>query len=133
MNCQLFFAYGTLRRGFSRHKYLEFLRAQYLSRGAARGKLFNLGDYPGAVPSTNPADFVVGEVYRLPGPARALKLLDEWEGIRPESPVSGLFRREIAEIELGNGTVIEAWIYWLNRWHNPKRRIRSGDYTRNSG
>jgi gamma-glutamylcyclotransferase (GGCT)/AIG2-like uncharacterized protein YtfP len=126
----LIFVYGTLRRGFCHHKYLESLRARFLSRGTVSGELYDLGGYPGAVPSEHPADLVTGEVYRLPHPSRALKVLDELEGARPSSPRPGFYRRELVNVQLEKRTTVEAWMYWLNRWHGTRRRIQRGDYSR---
>ena len=128
----LLFVYGTFRRGFCRHKYLKSLRARLVARGMVGGALYDLGAYPGAIPSSEPASFVTGEVYRLPNSALAWKVLDEVEGAERISPESGLFRREPVEVQLDHGEIVQAWIYWLNRVHVPKRRIASGDYTRSA-
>lgn len=129
----LFFAYGTLRRGFCRHKFLEAARAQFLSRGTVRGELYDLGEYPGAVPSESSSALVRGAVYRLPNPARALRVVDQVEGLASGSPEQSLYRRALATVTLQNGTKVEAWIYWLNRHLGPRRRIPSGKYEVNSG
>jgi len=129
----LFFAYGTLRRGFCRHQFLNAPRAQLLSRGTVCGELHDLGAYPGAIPSENKSALVRGEVFRLLYPARALQVLDFVEGIVQGSPEHNLYRRELASVTLENGTKVGTWIYWLNRMHMPKRRILSGEYSKNAG
>ena len=129
----LFFAYGTLRRGFCRHQFLNAPHAQFPSRGTVCGELHDLGAYPGAVPSDQSQSLVTGEVYRLPNPARALQVLDSVEGIVQGSPEHNLYRRELASVTLENGTKVGTWIYWLNRMHMPKRRILSGEYSKNAG
>jgi len=126
----LLFVYGTLRRGFCRHKYLKSLGARLLAGGKVGGVLFDLGAYPGAIPASEPASFVTGEVYQIRNPGLAWKVLDEAEGTGAISPESGLYRREAVEVQLAHGEIVDAWIYWLNRVHIPKRRIASGDYTR---
>jgi gamma-glutamylcyclotransferase (GGCT)/AIG2-like uncharacterized protein YtfP len=131
VNCRLIFVYGTLRRGLSRHRFLKAERARFLSRGTVRGVLYDLGKFPGAVPSENTPALVRGEVYRLANPARALKLLDHVEGMAPGASEFSLYRRTIIEVTLQNGTKVEAWIYWLNRMHGAKRRIPSGEYSGN--
>lgn len=129
----LFFAYGTLRRGLRRHKYLAAAGAQFIARGTVRGDLYDLGEFPGAIPSETPAALVRGEVYRLSNPGRAFKVLDHVEGIASSESESSLYRRALACVTLENGTAVEAWIYWLNRVHEPKRRILSGQYSFNAG
>jgi pyruvate carboxylase len=124
----LLFVYGTLRRGFSRHKFLEAAGTVFVSRGTTRARLFDLGEFPGAIPSTRDSDLLTGEVYRLANPVRALKLLDQVEAFGPVSPSTSLFRRALVEVTLENGSTVRAWVYWLNRWHGPRRRIASGNY-----
>jgi gamma-glutamylcyclotransferase (GGCT)/AIG2-like uncharacterized protein YtfP len=128
VNCQLLFVYGTLRRGFSRHKFLKAARAQFLSLGTVHGELYDLGDYPGAEPSPHPRALITGEIYRLPHAEQALQVLDEVEGVRASSPGSGEYRRDSVRVTLRNGQMVDAWIYWLNRRHGWKRTIPSGDY-----
>ncbi len=106
------------------------MRSKFVGLGAVRGVLYDLGELPGAAPSEKSTAQVHGEVYRLPDPLRALKVLDEVEGIAPGSPEHNLYRRALASIKLENGTKVEAWIYWLRRMHEPKRRIFSGDYAK---
>jgi len=130
VNCRLIFVYGTLRRGLSRHRFLKAERARFLSRGTVRGELYDLGKFPGAVPSENATALVCGEVYCLANPARAHTLLDHVEGMVPGAPEFSLYLRAPTEVTLQNGTKVEAWIYWLNHVHGAKRRISSGDYSK---
>jgi gamma-glutamylcyclotransferase (GGCT)/AIG2-like uncharacterized protein YtfP len=131
VNCQLLFVYGTLKRGFKRHRFLQAARAQFLCRGSVRGRLFDLGHYPGVLPSDHPCDVVLGEVYRLPNPALALRVLDAMEGCAATSD-AGEYRRELARVTLDHGKAAEAWVYWLNRQAGPQRRITNGDYRHSS-
>jgi gamma-glutamylcyclotransferase (GGCT)/AIG2-like uncharacterized protein YtfP len=124
----LLFVYGTLCRGFSRHKFLRAAGAKYEGRGSVRGRLYDLGDFPGALPAQGDSVQVGGEVYRLPNPESALKVLDGVEAFGPASPQTSLFRRERVEVRLENRVTVQAWIYWLNRWHGPRRRIAAGIY-----
>lgn len=126
----LLFVYGTLRNGFARHNLLQRLGAARVGMGSIRAELFDLGDFPGAVKSKNSCARVAGEIYRLRNPARALKILDEVEGLRPAAPASSLFRRETFAVTASNGEQKTAWVYWLNRQPPAMRRIRSGDYAK---
>jgi gamma-glutamylcyclotransferase (GGCT)/AIG2-like uncharacterized protein YtfP len=125
----LLFVYGSLRRGFELHGVLVGLGARHVGKASLRGRLFDLGDYPGAEPSSAEADRVLGEVYRLVNPQRALQVLDRVEGLRPGAPAASLYRREVAAITLEGGATAEAWVYWLARRLGPKRLIASGDYS----
>jgi gamma-glutamylcyclotransferase (GGCT)/AIG2-like uncharacterized protein YtfP len=48
--------------------------------GSFQGKLYDIGRYPGVVRSGRNTDRVMGEIYRLSEPRRALEILDEYEG-----------------------------------------------------
>jgi len=126
----LLFAYGTLRRGFERHGVLQRLVARYIGEGVIEGELFDLGEFPGARKSVSGASRVRGEVYRLPGTSQAFSVLDSIEGYQTNAADSSLFVREITDVTLPNGKQVQAWVYWLNRWHGPMRRVTSGDYRR---
>ena len=74
------------------------------------------------------AQTVAGEVYRLPNPDRALRVLDKVEGAGRVPLEASLFRRELVEVRLDNRQRVYAWIYGLNKWDGGRRRIASGDY-----
>ena len=122
------FVYGTLRRdvGHPLHAVLAE-HATFVGCGTFQGKLYDLGAYPGAVPSENATDVVAGEVYALHDPERVLAILDRYEGCADEPPPTE-FRREKARITLQDGMRIEAWIYLYNWPTAGLPRIPSGDY-----
>jgi gamma-glutamylcyclotransferase (GGCT)/AIG2-like uncharacterized protein YtfP len=90
--------------------------------GSFRGKLFDLGRYPGTVPSRLSTNRVIGEVYRLNTFNATLEILDQYEGTR--------FRRKRAAISLDNGGNVTAWIYLYRGSVTHRKRILSGDYMR---
>lgn len=120
MNCELLFVYGSLRRGFEAQDLMRRLAARYVGKGSVRGRLFDLGKFPGALKIPGTSTRVVGELYQLPSAARALKSLDRYEGNR--------YRRELAEVKLRDGKRARAWIYWLQRIPASQHQIRGGDY-----
>jgi gamma-glutamylcyclotransferase (GGCT)/AIG2-like uncharacterized protein YtfP len=120
------FVYGTLRRGFPLHKHLHGGTAQFLGRGKMRGRLYDLGDFPGALPS--PTNEIEGELYELTDAARQLKQLDEIEEFFPEQPGQSLFLRRLAEVELETGQKVRAWVYFLAKKPANARLVPSGDY-----
>ena len=109
------FVYGTLRRGAAHpmHRWLE--SAEYLGTGRFRGRLYDVGSYPAAVASDDPADAVLGEVYRLREPAAILAELDRYEGCTPTDPAPHEYRRAAADIRLEAGPTVSAQIY-LYQW-----------------
>jgi gamma-glutamylcyclotransferase (GGCT)/AIG2-like uncharacterized protein YtfP len=104
------------------------LRAKSAGRGSIRAELFNLGEFPGAIPSGLASALVVGELYALPEGDQGFRILDAVEGIQVYAPECSLFKRETVEVTLANKRRVIAWVYFLNRESRPRRRIFSGDY-----
>src|SRR5687768_15321910 len=73
----LLFTYGTLMRGYGLHHVLG-PRAERLGTATARGRLLDLGRYPGVVEGRG---WVRGEVYRLRDP-QVLAAVDRAEGVQ---------------------------------------------------
>jgi gamma-glutamylcyclotransferase (GGCT)/AIG2-like uncharacterized protein YtfP len=115
------FVYGTLRKQMS-HPLSHLLECHgvFVGTGIFQGKLYDLGRYPGAVPSTTKTDLVTGEVYRLQQPDKVLEVLDEYEGPR--------FKRTRVTIFFGEDRQISTWIYLYARSVAGRRIIVSGDY-----
>jgi gamma-glutamylcyclotransferase (GGCT)/AIG2-like uncharacterized protein YtfP len=115
------FVYGTLRSQMNDplHRLLE-QQAVQVGFGTFRGKLFDLGRYPGAVPSHVSTDRVIGEVYRLSAPQAVLRILDQYEGHR--------FRRKPVSIALESGSTVTCWIYLYQGSVKHRKLIPSGDY-----
>jgi gamma-glutamylcyclotransferase (GGCT)/AIG2-like uncharacterized protein YtfP len=122
------FVYGTLRRGFAPHEHLKS-SARFLGKGTIAGRLYDLGEFPGAIPSEQPGEEVEGELYELRDLGRQLKALDEYEEFDPDNPAKSLFIRQRVNVLLDNGERFDAWTYFLPEEPSKARRIRSGNYT----
>jgi gamma-glutamylcyclotransferase (GGCT)/AIG2-like uncharacterized protein YtfP len=122
------FVYGTLRKGFRSHGWLSRLHARLIATGSVRGRLYDLGEYPGAVESERDADRVQGEVYWLPSAAQAIRILDKFEGFDPARPAFNLFERRKTTVVITAGGEKRAWIYWLGSSLSLGRRVPSGNY-----
>ncbi|NGP53507.1 gamma-glutamylcyclotransferase family protein [Thioalkalivibrio sp. XN8] len=122
------FVYGSLRRDApgSRHELLGD-PAECLGRGRVRGRLLNLGAYPGLVHAVTREDWVLGELYEL-GDRRALAGLDGYEDYDPHRPERSLFVRREANVVLDSGEIMTAWVYCYAGPMGRGRRIASGDY-----
>ena len=126
--CPYLFVYGTLRRA----AHTEWSRvlctvSDCIGGARTRGALFQLGKYPGFVPS-GADEWVTGEVCRLHDPSTLLPKLDAYEGCGPDDPPPHEYRRELIEVVIESGETIRAWayIYCLSTADRP--RIASGDY-----
>ncbi len=125
---QKLFVYGTLRRGFALHSRLAKLEARYLGRGRIAGNLYNLGEYPGAVPSRSRGKAIEGEVYELQDPEKQLKALDRVEEFKSALPERSLFIRQKTTVRLTDGKRVRAWVYFLPRRPSKARILSSGDF-----
>ena len=67
----LLFVYGTLR-AFVDIPMAQWLRriARYVGSATTRGRLYDLGPYPGMRPARRRGEIVVGDVYRVTAPQR---------------------------------------------------------------
>jgi len=123
------FVYGTLRRD-TQHELFRLLarRARFLGDATVRGKLYDLGDYPGLIYPENGR--VLGEVYAIDRPywRSVIGRLDEYEGCTSSDPEPHEYRREIVRAQLTSGEALPAWAYVLNRDPRNLREIQSGDY-----
>lgn len=123
------FVYGSLRSGFHSPAY-EYISRYFNFVGDAKvkGKLYDLGEYPAAVP-VDTDDFIIGELYVIKNQSEyswAIGQLDDYEGVDVEEGETQLYRRELADIYIGD-TIVKAWIYWYNGDVTDKPLVGSGD------
>jgi gamma-glutamylcyclotransferase (GGCT)/AIG2-like uncharacterized protein YtfP len=123
------FVYGSLRSAFRSPAY-EYVSRYFNLVGEAKvkGVLFDMGDYPAAIPSVND-EYIIGELYLIKNQQEfswALAQLDDYEGVLVEAHESPLYRREIADIII-NDSVLPAWMYWYNGDVSGRTPIPSGD------
>jgi gamma-glutamylcyclotransferase (GGCT)/AIG2-like uncharacterized protein YtfP len=100
------FVYGTLRRGGCNHARMA--GAEWLGPASVRGRLYELGWYPGLVIDAQ-AGAVHGDVFKLAS-WEQLAALDHYEGCSPEHPEPHEYRRERTEVLIGT-TRISAWLW----------------------
>jgi gamma-glutamylcyclotransferase (GGCT)/AIG2-like uncharacterized protein YtfP len=118
------FVYGTLMRGFPLH-HLVADGCEFVGAGTVKGRLLNLGRYPGALPEES--GWIHGEVYRLLAPG-LLASLDREEGYRPEAPARSLYLRRSTPVFLADDRELTAWIYWYRGSRRGAVPIPDGDY-----
>jgi gamma-glutamylcyclotransferase (GGCT)/AIG2-like uncharacterized protein YtfP len=121
----LLFVYGTLRP-FVDIEMARWLRgaARYLGSGVTRGRLYDLGAYPG-MKAGRASERVVGDVY-LVGDPSVLRVLDRYEA--GPSRERARFVRERCLVKLDRGGFRIAWVYRYRRSVVAAARIASGDY-----
>jgi len=124
------FVYGTLRRGQPLHPHLGAARARFVGEGRIVGRLFDLGEYPGATPDPKRFSTVRGEVHELHDPQGTLDVLDDIEGFDMKRPELSLFERREAEVTMDSGGTVQAWVYFYRRPLLAATEIPDGDFTR---
>jgi gamma-glutamylcyclotransferase (GGCT)/AIG2-like uncharacterized protein YtfP len=123
------FLYGTLLPERAPAGLREALgRCARVGRGFLRGRLCDLGPYPGLVPDPSAPGRVTGQVFRLPDREDVLTALDAYEGFDPADPAGSLYLRLPHDVELAGGDTLSCWVYVYNRDPGPARLIPGGDY-----
>ena len=92
------------------------------------GRLYDLGEYPGAVLSkTGPV--IGGLIFELPADPDVLNRIDEYEGFNPAHPEASLFvRKEWPVTFESTKKKGKCWIYVYNRDPGQTPLIPGGDY-----
>jgi gamma-glutamylcyclotransferase (GGCT)/AIG2-like uncharacterized protein YtfP len=110
------FSYGTLQPGRAPDEIAAAVRAlRVVGAGRVRGVLYDLGEYPGAVPDETAKTEIKGTVMQLPADEGILRQLDEYEEFDPASPEKSLFVRRLNMVKLDSGPMLQCWIYVFNR------------------
>ncbi len=124
------FVYGTLRKDiFNSARVLLAQHSAFGGEATFRGRLYDLGGYPGAVPSDEPSDIVKGELHHLHESDRVFRDLDQYEGRGPAQPPPTEFRCQRVVVDLvSSSKKVTAWIYLYNHPTGRLRVIPSGDY-----
>lgn len=123
------FVYGSLRSGFHSPAYHYVSKYfTFVGNAKVRGVLYDMGDYPVAIPSVDDT-FIVGELYQINHEEAfdfAIGQLDDYEGLDGEENEVVLYERKLADI-IVNETTTKAWTYWYKGNTSNKPIITSGD------
>lgn len=125
------FVYGTLKNSRIKEAVPEiapFIKVKV--RGFVRGKLFDTGDYPAAVPDKGGRKKVYGEILEITDNKldEVLKILDEYEEYSPRNIKSSLFVRDAVNVNTRNDKQLKSWIYWFNGEIKNLKEIKDGIY-----
>jgi len=124
------FVYGTLRRGQPLYPHLDADKARFIGEGRIVGRLFDLGEYPGATPDPKRFSTVRGEVHELYDAPDTLSILDDIEGFDAKRPERSLFERRETDVTLDSGRTVRAWVYFYRRPLLDATEIPDGDFIR---
>ena len=121
----LLFVYGTLIPGQEPAELAAAVRQmKYVGPATLRGRLFDLGEYPGVVLDDN-GDVVKGSSLSVPN-AAVWRALDEYEGCALPGREVGLFRRVEAVAELEGRSRVGCWVYTCSQGLSSARLVRCG-------
>ena len=100
------FVYGTLLD--TDNPYAIFLKenSRFYQHGRLRGKLFNIGNYPGAIIDDTVETFVQGFIFLMDNSNNVLDELDAYEGFGDGFAQPNEFIRALANIETDHGATI---------------------------
>jgi gamma-glutamylcyclotransferase (GGCT)/AIG2-like uncharacterized protein YtfP len=113
------FVYGTLRNNYDlKSKNRVARELKYIGKAKVRGRLYDLGRYPGAI--KDKSSEVIGDVFLFSDSEKVLKFLDKYEGSE--------YERRKEKVRLRSGKLITAWMYWYKGLVKEERRIFYKDY-----
>jgi gamma-glutamylcyclotransferase (GGCT)/AIG2-like uncharacterized protein YtfP len=121
------FVYGTLLDTQNEFGAIISKHCVFYAEGKFKGTLYDIGEYPGAIPSTKANQFVYGKVFRLSETKVFMARLDDYEGLGPGQPQPTEFTRELVTIETNRETVL-CWAYLYNLPVDGFKIISSGKY-----
>lgn len=128
MSAEYLFVYGLLRRK-ANHEMSDFLfeNAEFVSEASYQGRLYLVSHYPGVIPSADPSDRVVGDVYKIEKDL-IFRELDQFEGVGEEFSSPNEYRRVKQQIGIAGSKEIDCWIYLYNHPTSGCKRIFNGDF-----
>jgi gamma-glutamylcyclotransferase (GGCT)/AIG2-like uncharacterized protein YtfP len=121
------FVYGTLLD--ESNEFAAYLRnnCSFCTKGKFKGRLYDIGEYPGAIADSNSTNYVYGTIVLIDNPTKVLKQLDDYEGFGDAQQQPNLFIREMLDIETDKG-LVNCWVYLYNLTVDALKLIESGDY-----
>jgi gamma-glutamylcyclotransferase (GGCT)/AIG2-like uncharacterized protein YtfP len=126
MNTDLLFVYGSLLNSSNDFGRYLIDNAAYLQSAVFKGRLYDCGEYPGAVADTNGYN-IKGTIYQLQSQEEGLAVLDDYEGYGDDQEQPNLFIRKRITV-ISDDQFIECWVYLYNLPVDGLKEIQSGDY-----
>jgi gamma-glutamylcyclotransferase (GGCT)/AIG2-like uncharacterized protein YtfP len=129
MTIKHLFVYGTLQSKQAAPEVAGLIRQMgRVGPATTKGRLYDLGDYPGAIIDPSSKTLIYGEVYQLPLERDLLNKLDLYEEYYPSAPQDSLFVRTNCFAKTLDGRTLECWVYAYNGNVKAAPLISSGNY-----
>ncbi|WP_114940341.1 gamma-glutamylcyclotransferase family protein [Mucilaginibacter endophyticus] len=121
------FVYGTLLQ--PGNEFADYLNkhCKFINKGKVNGRLYDIGEYPGAVIDNAEALFIHGAIFIMDEPQTILEVIDDYEGIGEAYDHPQEYTRELVKIQTVNGAE-NCWMYIYNLPVSTHRQIIGGDY-----
>jgi gamma-glutamylcyclotransferase (GGCT)/AIG2-like uncharacterized protein YtfP len=123
------FVYGSLRSPSHLPPQIAPVVSRFHRLGEAQvnGRLYDFGQYCGAVLDNSGNSVIHGELIELPD-GNLLQILDRYEEIDQSDVDNSLFARQRTTVRLADGSIHNAWIYVYNKPTSDAPLIECGDY-----
>jgi gamma-glutamylcyclotransferase (GGCT)/AIG2-like uncharacterized protein YtfP len=123
------FIYGTLLPEYASDEIAGSVkRLVCVGEASVSGRLYDLGEYPGAVLDPSAKTKVFGRVYELPNNTSTLRALDSYEEFYPNDLDKSLFVRKQILVNLSSGERVPCWVYVYNRDPGAAPLLTDGNY-----
>jgi gamma-glutamylcyclotransferase (GGCT)/AIG2-like uncharacterized protein YtfP len=123
----LLFVYGTLLN--ENNEYAVYLKnhSRFYSYGKIKGKLYDIGEYPGAILSAKNKGYIYGSILELEHPKDVFPVIDDYEGYGNNQSMPNEFVRLVVPVETASA-LINCWVYVYNLPSAELDLIKSGRY-----
>jgi gamma-glutamylcyclotransferase (GGCT)/AIG2-like uncharacterized protein YtfP len=126
------FLYGTLLPGQSPEEVATTVsELRRIGPARIRGRLYDLGDYPGAIFDPTSATWVHGQIFEVPDKS-VLQAIDRYEEFDDSNLRTSLFVRTRVPARLRDGEDVESWAYLYNRDPGDAPLVTGGSYLQTS-
>jgi len=120
------FIYGTLLEAQNAFAIYLNENSVFYSKAKFKGRLYDMGDYPGAIDDADGYD-IYGSIVELHDPEEVLKHIDPYEGYGEGQRKPYLFIRKIITAETENGP-LDCWVYIYHRSVEGAKQITGGNF-----
>ena len=125
------FLYGTLLPDQAPAEIAAILKSlRRIGPARVRGRLYDFGEYPGALLVPSSKTIIQGEVFELPSTRATLKALDQYEEFDPTNTEASLFIRTKTRARLTDGNQVDCWMYVYNDDPGTAPLLADGNYSR---
>lgn len=125
------FLYGTLLAdGVPDEVAVALKSLRRIGLAQVRGRLYDLGEYPGAILASSSKTLISGEIFELPRTPAILTALDDYEEFDPANEEDSLFIRTKARATLLNGPQVDCWMYVYNEDPGSAPLLADGVYSK---